>query len=737
MRNVFNFAASLGDGPVFLCGDFQSSLSQNAAIAEALRTGEWTDLVAEDFAARSLPSPHTFVRGKGKKMRASCIDFVLAYADGATFFESSWHHRTSGLPDHIPVGVRCKIPCHKEFAFSLAHQPKWQFPSKPHTPEEWGQRSAIYEHVLSPFLERLAESASQLRVDETWQVACDAVTAMLNTIANQQLQSKGNVPDFQLTPVVHEPKEVSLKTRRIAKIHSLFQEMKRKVFLFDNNRSFAWKQSFCNSQNKLRDLLGVVQYPHTLNFLVDRSLISADYEQFQGWVQARDNKIKYSSLARWKRKLRISNNADKRIVHRWLKGQFTSTPRLFKRDDGTVSGSISEMLQAVSDQMETVYTTHANWDINAQTRFFREKYATAIQQVHVTTDLPSLTEFDLWHTCQTKSSSKASGLDTWSYHDLLQLPPVGWKPFLLVCKLAEATQQWPAPLRLVSVTCIPKSEGNILDPKSIRAIGVSSVVYSIWASTRFKHLTPWLQAFAPPSLLGGIPGRSRDASAIDLSLEFQENQDDRSHDPIGIFIDRTKCFDMIVSDFAIQIAEDIGPPCQVARALKGFYANQLKFFKVGRFYGRSVQLFNSAVQGCSMSIILVNALYAIMTRAVSSSFTQVSVATFIDDAKIWGSFDFVDQLAQFFEAIKQFDVDIGQSIHPEKTQILCRRTKKGRHLKRKLSIPLPVTHQVKSLGRSQQMNRQRNSKFQKQRVSEAIGYWCLEKKRLAPLIFFP
>ena len=432
---------------------------------------------------------------------------ILFLPDGATFFESSWHHRTSGLPDHIPVGVRCKIPCHKEFAFSLAHQPKWQFPSKPRTPEEWGQRSAICEHALSPFLERLAESASQLRVDETWQGACDTVTAMLNTIANQQLQSKGNVPDFQLTPVVHEPKEVSLKTRRIAKIHSLFQEMKRKVFLFDNNRSFAWKQSSCNSQNKLRDLLGVVQYPHTLNFLVDRSLISADYEQFQGWVQARDNKIKYSSLARWKRKLRISNNADKRIVHRWLKGRFTSTPRLFKRDDGTVSQSISEMLQAVSDQMETVYTTHANWDINAQTRFFREKYAAAIQQIHVTADLPSLAEFDLWHTCQTKSSSKASGLDTWSYHDLLQLP-------LSVGNLFCLFANWHRPLNsglhhydlFLLRVYIPKSEGNILDPKSIRAIGVSSVVYSIWASTRFKHLTPWLQAFAPASLLGGIPG---------------------------------------------------------------------------------------------------------------------------------------------------------------------------------------------------------------------------------------
>ena len=97
---------------------------------------------------------------------------------------------------------------------------------------------------------------------------------------------------------------------------------------------------------------------------------------------------------------------------------------------------------------------------------------------------------------------------------------------------------------------------------------------------------------------------------------------------------------MLVPDFAVQIACDIGLPLNVARALTGFYRGQIKIFKIGRFYGRKVFSKNSAIQGCSMSILMVNAFYSIMTRAMTNQFHHVSIATFIDDANIWSSFHY-------------------------------------------------------------------------------------------------
>ena len=90
MTQVFLFAASLGDGPTFICGDFNSSPSANQAISEAIRTGEWVDVIADEYAAANLPPPFTFERGKGRRRCMSRIDYVLANSDGCTFYKKSW-----------------------------------------------------------------------------------------------------------------------------------------------------------------------------------------------------------------------------------------------------------------------------------------------------------------------------------------------------------------------------------------------------------------------------------------------------------------------------------------------------------------------------------------------------------------------------------------------------------------------------------------------------------------------
>ena len=115
-----------------------------------------------------------------------------------------------------------------------------------------------------------------------------------------------------------------------------------------------------------------------------------------------------------------------------------------------------------------------------------------------------------------------------------------------------------------------------------------------------------------------------------------------------------------------------------------------------------------------MSILMVNAFYSIMTRAMTNQFHHVSIATFIDDAKIW-----------------EFDKDIGQQLNPQKTEILARRVLKGKLLKQKIQLPVQVSSQVKSLGRVQQMKKCRNATMQSNRVAKASD--CLKKIRQLPL----
>ena len=63
--------------------------------------------------------------------------------------------------------------------------------------------------------------------------------------------------------------------------------------------------------------------------------------------------------------------------------------------------------------------------------------------------------------------------------------------FTFVMQLAEAYGVWPKVLRMVAVTAISK-RAPISSPQNVRAIGVSSAIYGIWSSLRFRQLAPWM-----------------------------------------------------------------------------------------------------------------------------------------------------------------------------------------------------------------------------------------------------
>ena len=94
----------------------------------------------------------------------------------------------------------------------------------------------------------------------------------------------------------------------------------------------------------------------------------------------------------------------------------------------------------------------------------------------------------------------------------------------------------------------------------MRAIGVSCVVYSLWSSVRFHHLSYWMNDVAPPGLLGGLPKRTTDLSEIQFSHTLHEHDGDESQKAVAIFIDRLKCFDLVIPQVAIGIAKSVGLP---------------------------------------------------------------------------------------------------------------------------------------------------------------------------------
>ena len=169
----------------------------------------------------------------------------------------------------------------------------------------------------------------------------------------------------------------------------------------------------------------------------------------------------------------------------------------------------------------------------------------------------------------------------------------------MVLTLAETTGVWPVGLKCISVTSIAKHE-RLSTPDDTRAIAVASVIYSrLWGSLRFRQLTDWMSHGFPPTLLGSIPTRSAFTSEYLLDGDLhQESEDPNDWNPMVLFIDRYKCFDLLVPDLVISVASELGLPWDVSAALHGFYQGQVRIFKLGTAYRRKVFSSNAILQGC-------------------------------------------------------------------------------------------------------------------------------------------
>jgi len=102
-------------------------------------------------------------------------------------------------------------------------------------------------------------------------------------------------------------------------------------------------------------------------------------------------------------------------------------------------------------------------------------------------------------------------------------------------------------------------------------------------------------------------------------------------------------------------------PVQIFRPTHAFYHRQVKIFKLGNAYGRTVMGTNAAAQGCSMSIIMVNSMYAILSAHLQRLYPKVSSACFIDDVKIWAMGLFSSGLEKAFNELVAYDTAVGFS----------------------------------------------------------------------------
>ena len=191
-------------------------------------------------------------------------------------------------------------------------------------------------------------------------------------------------------------------------------------------------------------------------------------------------------------------------------------------------------------------------------------------------------------------------------------------------QLVEDEGQWPGFLTkgYTSLISKPGEEG----PLGTRPLRVLSMVYWLWAGTRLRDVLLWQEAWAHPEAYGFRPCRG----AIDragVTAVLLELARLKGWNLAGLSLDYVKCFDIIPQAVVLRLARELGMDRVTLRALAAMYRQLRRAFRLAGSLGEWWRATNGILQGCPLSVVLINLLTSIWKMEIDDMRKHVVVAT--------------------------------------------------------------------------------------------------------------
>lgn len=231
--------------------------------------------------------------------------------------------------------------------------------------------------------------------------------------------------------------------------------------------------------------------------------------------------------------------------------------------------------------------------------------------------LPPLTGEDLHKQIRATNKDTAAGTCGWRAYELKLLPAILLEPYAQLLDKIEKGAPWPQGLLYAVVALLAKHGVIAQNALQQRPITISSVLYRIYSSLRYKHLCLWVKGWIHPALKGGIPtGEVRDIT-VELGIDLEQTaakaalQEQKGEDPshntlYGANEDVWKCYDTMNRKQLFTAATKLGADETFMNSQERFY-NQLKrTFRYGRSIGPWFGTQTSILQGCALSQHWVN-----------------------------------------------------------------------------------------------------------------------------------
>ena len=524
LEKVFMEAASLGDVPVFVCGDFNVQVANSHVLSEMVTSGVWSDSAASIAAIEGKEPEVTYTTPVGQRSR---IDLIFTNCAATRMLEgcSVLTVPDDGIKRHKPVEVNANVCLKRDFALEchkVRRLPKGQFSI------EKEQLEKIAKRAFDRHRDAYDGACLSQDVNALWEAWCCVAEDCLvekaaveagkpDLICDQRYYGRGRCARTHRVRVGKAPDKrgvaVDPERRVLEKLTNLLLEIQT-----SSERSALWQKiqrlgMQCFSGGQLGPAWKATQAPSNEEILeiqskVEKVLYKVTWGDRERYIR------------RWRRRRveRAKNDIGDLAKH--FRNPSQAPVAIVKTPDGRITGQISEVDSVLRKSWLPIFAKHSE-ESNPppSVAVFLDKYGSTIPNIEPQR-LSPLTLEDIKRALGKIGSQGAGGLDGWTPFELRQLPDCVLALLLPMFEIIEKSGEWPELLCWAGITLIPKGEGG--EPLNLRPITVTPVVYRVWAAAKMRQCIQWQELWIRRGQHGARAKHSTMNDLIHLSLVFEE-----------------------------------------------------------------------------------------------------------------------------------------------------------------------------------------------------------------------
>ena len=663
IQHLFDHVSQIGEQPVVIGLDANTSPEASPSLARALGTGRFLDL-AVHF-CDSNPAP-TFCASPTWDKHSTGVgitrpDLVICNLSALPLIKRFVVRRDLSVCSH--VGLQIVLHRHQSTQHFRAFKPPPPFPMSLAPRISQDAKSDLFAKCLGQRQHELDVALSARDTDTAWLALANVAEDFLAHRCGSSSCQKGRhrSPTFvQRTMSASASSKFCpdvASTARLRKLYAALRRLRELEFKLVRFRSGAFSAQDRLDCEQLWSRLSPVLLSCAIAFPdawqdSDPPVLHASLCACIDAFAAEDRKRR---LKHWRLKLRESLDLEQgRIAYQWLNSQQISPLRAVRNDDGSLATSTCELLEAVMNSWQKIFNKDSCADVQA----FLEKVSPLLPVNECS--IPALTGCDLQQQVLKCKVSRAVALDGWRVSELHDLPVEFYDVVASIFSLVESGSPWPTSCVQGHVSMIPKAgdsdlvdqiaPGDLIvsDGLATRPITVLSPLYCSYSSLRFKQLSRWRESWLLDSMHGGRANHEVYDCSYALAADLEASIVQHSC-VAGIALDRKKFFDLLEYEIGHCLLQYLGCPIPIICAARKFYSQLSCRYKVNTAFSLPCSRQNGFAQGDSYSLqvaLAIMAAWSCYMQSHAPSDVDLTLGSFLDDSHFYVKSCLVDRTCQ-------------------------------------------------------------------------------------------